>query len=132
MNFNWMWGVLYCWLMLLLSALPIFHMWKNHHHPSKQPHCMCDILTNSLQTSSTTFGHLWTCQRGYGPQRQRLRTAWIWAVHEYAHSSSIATTATLVTGPMRVTWFWLHPFNVQHYALLHIRCIPESYSPYCT
>jgi hypothetical protein len=56
MNFNWMWGVLSCWLMLLLSALPIFHMWKNHHCPSKQPHCMCDILTNSLQTSSTTIG----------------------------------------------------------------------------
>jgi hypothetical protein len=51
-----MWGVLSCWLMQLLSVMPIFHMWKNHHRPSKQPHCMCDILTNSVQTSSTTVG----------------------------------------------------------------------------
>jgi hypothetical protein len=57
------------------------------------------------------LGHQWTCQRGSGPQRKRLGTAWIWTVHEYAHSSSIATTATFVTGPVRVAWFWAPPLQ---------------------
>ncbi len=85
MNFNWMWGVLSCWLTLLLSALPIFHMWKNHHCPSKQPHCMCGILTNSLQTSSTTIGSSVNMSKRLWPTKTKTWNCCSWICSLFKH-----------------------------------------------
>jgi hypothetical protein len=95
MNFNWMWGVLSCWLMLLLSALPIFHMWKNHHRPSKQPHCMCDILTNSLQTSSATIRSTVNMSKRLWPTKTKtwncmdLSCSWICSLFKHCYNCHI-------------------------------------------
>jgi hypothetical protein len=95
MNFNWMWGVLSCWLMLLLSALPIFHMWKYHHCPSKQPHCMCDILTNSLQTSSVTIGSAVNMSKRLWPTKTKtwncmdLSCSWICSLFKHCYNCHI-------------------------------------------
>jgi hypothetical protein len=72
-------------LMLLLSALPIFHMWKNHHRPSKQPHCMCDILTNSLQTSSATIRSSVNMSKRLWPTKTKTWNCCSWICSLFKH-----------------------------------------------